>query len=77
MKICPTDTDRELFEKTCHTEIGECQISGKSNPAARLPRTEENLDRIWLTNWKSNFQALSEMVMKIPFFLHFTAAEDR
>jgi hypothetical protein len=38
----------------CHTGIGECQISGQSNLASRLPITKGNQSRISPPNWLSN-----------------------
>jgi hypothetical protein len=37
-----------------HTGIGECQISGQSNPTLPLPSTKGNRTRILLPNWLSN-----------------------
>jgi hypothetical protein len=45
------------FSDNCHTGMGECQISGQSNPASCLPSTKGNQGRIWLAYWLSNSHA--------------------
>jgi hypothetical protein len=45
------------FSGNCHIGIGECQLSGQSNPASGLPITKGNWSRISLPNWFSNCDA--------------------